>query len=293
MDTSHSSDDINRYELGMQILARLRAEAGLPDERDGRSDLLPPHPQKRALSYPYQSIPERTPSLVNILAELAPLPDHSVLIGSCEDSLPVILDLTDPASGSLLLMGDPECGKTSLIKSILASACAINSPAAFQFGCITSHNTGLEELADFPHCCHLSAPYERKAADFIAELVYLTEQRSYGKNLGGPVILAIDDLSLSTQKFDDDTLKLLSWLIKNGASSQIWTIAGVSTSQFQRLPRTLVTSFKTLMVGAIDPDRSGRFLPPDVLSTAASLIPGAQFAALIEQSWIRFWIPVI
>jgi hypothetical protein len=287
------SDDLDGIELGMEILARLHAEHGLPQLGQKTNEEESPAMERPASSEPYQALPVKSPALSDLLIEMSPLPDHTILVGACEDGLPVTLDLANPSAGGLLLLGDSSSGKTSLLKSILTSACAINTPRDVRFCCIASHSSGLEELYSYPHAYRTSLPYDRETTDIIAELVYLTDQRSYGKNWGGTVILAVDNLYELVQKLDDDSCRLLSWLIKQGAASQIWTIAGLNTAHFRRLPNNMVSNFQTWLVGAINPSTTGAFLAQDVLAAASALLPGRQFASYIEGSWIRFWIPAL
>ncbi len=68
------------------------------------------------------------PTLAGLLESLPEPPPYAALLGACEDGLPFLFDLTNPAPGAVLVTGDAAGGKTRLLHSILHSACRMNTP---------------------------------------------------------------------------------------------------------------------------------------------------------------------
>ncbi len=117
---------MNRYELALQVLARLE-----PELAEKYPDLYPEIIEGEFREQTY--LPAPPANLRTIIQETGPFPAASVILGVCEDGLPFMLDLLDHSSGSLLVAGDRRTGKTTLLKTMLASAAYINNPQEVRF----------------------------------------------------------------------------------------------------------------------------------------------------------------
>ena len=82
--------------------------------------------QARSISSPMRTPP--VPLLREVLARLNPCPSYSMLMGVCDDDLPLLLDLSNPAAGSVLVVSDVQYGNTLFVKTMLASAYTLNTP---------------------------------------------------------------------------------------------------------------------------------------------------------------------
>lgn len=165
-------------------------------------------------------------SLAEVLHAFGAFPPYTLLFGVCTDGLPLMLNLKDPTAGSLLIEGDPRRGKTQVLKTVLASAAALNHVDRVNFCVISPYPDEMADLYKYPHCQGLAAPYERRASEIILELSAIAEQRRYGRERGPVFILAIDDLSaLIGEHLDYEVLLHLRWLISKGPGSEIWTVA--------------------------------------------------------------------
>lgn len=285
MNTENNHEEFNRFEMGIDILSRLKAELG-QDKQDpsGRGRSNQEH-------YAIPGFQLKAPSLDALLEEFSPLPEYSVLIGSGEDGLPILLDLVNPEAGSILIAGDPQSGKRRLLTSILRSGIAINSPRNFRFIWISPSLHNLESILGMPHCYRYSSTYEDYAPEMITELVELAEQRSYGRQPGAAVILAIDDLSELVGRLDQDTLSLLLWLVRNGAHSQVWTFATLDARHPLYLGSSILDSFKTPVIGSMEAASAGPNIASHIAQAGSGLVQGMQFCAWFDREWAPFLIP--
>jgi hypothetical protein len=291
MDKPTPPDDYKRFELGMEILARLERESWTVDNSNPFENFSESDLPGYAEGQDYSQQPSSRPTLRSILADLAPLSQQSLLIGSCEDGLPVLLDLGRTQSGSLLILGCVDSGKTALLKSILTSASLINTPRKVRYVCISSRLAEYSSILSEPHCYRSSHPYEIAALEIVGELAELVSQRKMGKGLGPAILLAIDNLDEFIGNLYEEDIQRLLWLIKEGPASQVWTLATLDASRLDSNNSSLPGLFKTWLIGQIDPSQQPFLSDRIQEARPEDLIPGAQFCTLYNDEWVRFWIP--
>jgi hypothetical protein len=235
-------------------------------------------------------LPVKVPTLTELLVELSPLPAASVLLGTCDDRLPVLLDLTNPEPGAVLMIGGSESGKEKLINAIINSACAISPPRKLRVCCFANSDAH-DYLTVYPHCYRVVSTKGNAAQTLLNEMVYTAEQRLYRGDTSSAIILIVDDLGDLCQKLDAEGLNQLLWLVQNGAQAQIWTFAAYDPGQSVQVGSAVLNSFPTWLLGYSNPVQSKTSLSEEICQTAERLLPGCQFAAYFENEWVPFWIP--
>jgi GTPase SAR1 family protein len=279
MNINNRSYEISPLEVGLNILGKLQAEINPVSIKQSVV-----HKTRDVL----RNLQVQTPTLAEVLDELGDLPPFTVVIGLAEDGLPILLNLEEPETGALLVVGDPLCGKTSLLNMFIRSACTTNPPRSLRFCCISTRPEEFYSHKTLPHCYKIVSAYSEDALKTIEELVGIAEQRKYGRYGDEAIILVIDDLPGTIEQIGVDGMNLLRWLVEHGAYSKIWTTASLDTSQTGRLEDGFTNSFPTWILGKIDAGKVGSNLARDKVRPAARLIPGAQFCTYSEE-WIRFW----
>jgi len=229
------------------------------------------------------------PSLQSVLSESIFFPPSSVLLGSCEDGVPLHLDLTNPAAGSLLICGDPGSGKSRLLSAILTSAAWLNSPEQVSYYLLVRKTDEFSDLADPDHCQAIQATDKPQAAELIKELLEEIEIRKRG--VPGPaIVLAIDDLANLLRTLDDSGFSDLYRLVRHGPRMQVWTIATLSTRYLQWIDRRMLDAFRTHLLGSTTDALVARRLAGDIEQFLQSLTAGQQFGVCFRGEWVKFWV---
>lgn len=230
------------------------------------------------------------PSLHTLLSQIGPLSPFAIVLGSCEDGLPFLLDLTNPVPGALLITGDPGCGKTRLLRSMLASSVLLNTPEQVAFSILTQSPNEYLDLGEAQNCLELAVPEEKVAGALVRTMVAATE-KSRPLDADGPAtILAIDDLAGCLQSMDEQTLNCLHWLVSEGSRYRVWVIATLSSEQADLIDKRILAAFRTRLVGRILAPECSSYLAGDTFSGAQDLAAGYQFSVPFGEEWIRFWI---
>ena len=227
-------------------------------------------------------------SIQTIIDQTGPFQPGSLILGSCEDGLPFILDLTNPAPGALLIAGDELCGKTRLLHAILQSAVLLNQPAQASFSIITNKPDEYMDLSQAPNCRELLNPQDKAVDDLLGALSTAVEQRRYGSVRGPSLILAIDDLASFMQYKAEEGDRHLYPILKHGPRSRIWTLATLKASDANWVDERLIFAFKTRLAGKMQSAELATYLANDPDSGAEALISGSQFCAPFGDDWVRF-----
>jgi hypothetical protein len=296
-----------RFEIGMKFLQRLKSAEKTVTGQKSRLNggRLSPFPHSDAGLKPAAMEAEfsqsgepgqennfdRIPSLSEILDQTGPLPSNSVILGVCEDGLPFLFDLTNPAPGSLLIVGDEGSGKTRLVKSVLASAMQLSKPNQLAFSIITPNPSQFQdEMLSTEFCQHFLGADETSAVKLIENMAQLAEDRRRSSTPGQMLLLIIDDLAACLQPLDDEHFRRLYWLIKHGPRSRIWILATIDPSSLAWMDERILDAFRTRLMGTIADPELASALAGDEAFNAGDLEEGSQFCVPFGEDWIRFWI---
>lgn len=279
---------------GDEVEAADSDDESLPEETAGplqASLFSDPEPEPADFDEDESQQPEIfLPSLDDVITESGPFPPGSVILGVCDDSLPFTLDLTDPRPGSLLITGDTRSGLTRLLRSILSSAVAINTPGQVSISLISPTPQDFIPAAGSPHFNQIYCPEQTDAIHHLYLLAEMAEQRRRGSGRGPSIILAIDHLETWLEQMDDEAFARLYSLAIHGPRSRVWVIATLSAGLVDQIDLRLLDAFRTRLIGHISSPGLATYLAQDGNSGADELAPGLQFTVPFNEGWIRFWI---
>jgi hypothetical protein len=237
--------------------------------------------------------------LEEILARLDTPPAQTAVVGVCEDGLPVLVDLSDPAPGSILVVSDDEVLRRRLLRTLLHSAALLNSPRNVQFILLTTRPQEWHQWMDGQEitrqCLGIEAlpgsrdePEEMGSPDrWLLKAAGWADQRRSGGLNGPAVLLLVDDLEAAA-RLEYDARVNFDWLVKEGPAVRIWPVVCLRASAAKEMTRW-VRLFKTRLLGpAEDGGTLGQLSGNPDLSLDA-----AQFAVRVQETWLKFRIPVL
>lgn len=239
---------------------------------------LPMHPVQVSLPVP----------LSQVLEQSGNLPSHSLVMGVCDDGLPFLLDLTNPAPGALLVCGDTGVGKRALVRSILDSAARLNTPEQLELSVIASEIDAFLDLARFEHCQEIFSSDEQVTGELIGELADIAEQRRRNRPADPAVVFVIDDLASCLENLDQHAFDRLYWLIRHGPRSRVWTIATLPLERARTIEPRFLSAFRTRLFGKSSDRKLVTQLSEDEDLQTSGLEKG-QFFIPYGGEWLRLW----
>jgi hypothetical protein len=233
--------------------------------------------------------PPPSPTIEQLMQDLGPLPDGSLLLGVAADGLPLLLNLYDPAPGPILVAGDRRSGKTAFLQTLARASDLAPDPGEIQFGVLTNHPGEWSEIEALPGSMGVWPATHSSAARYLNRLVAWGEHP--GNDGHTAVLLLIDGLDTLILS-ESITRQDLMWLLSYGPEHRIWPVATFNSG---RLPRfaSWMQSFGLLIFGYVSQPNLAEVLTGDSAADLNSLLPGVQFSLRNPDGWLKFWIPSI
>lgn len=225
------------------------------------------------------------PSLSEVLAQFSPFPGRAAFLGLATDGLPVLLNLRDPLPGPLLIVGDPQSGKTRLLQTIARAVDGMHPAHEVKYAILTNHLEEWNAFGASPNCEEIIPVHEPRAAQFLSSISDWAHVNKGGQQ---SILLLIDDLETclsGTERHED-----IQWLLLRGPSRQVWPIATLNPGQASRI-RPWLAAFRTRLFGFMENAAEARELANLEDAAFDGLIPGTQFALREGNTWLPFWTP--
>jgi hypothetical protein len=229
------------------------------------------------------------PTLQKVVEQVGPIPPYNLLMGVCEDGIPLLLDLYNPAPGSMLLLGDVHSGKAQLLNTMLISASELLSPDQVAYYIFSSDPGGFVGAAQAKHCRDLRTPDGPTLRKLITMLLQTVEDRRYNQKVGPAIILVLDDLAAALPLMDKITIERFHRLIKHGPRSQVWVLATLASDQFDRVAPPIIAAFRSHFFSRIASETQAAIITGFNDTPVSQLEAGYQFCVPFGEQWVPFW----
>ena len=183
--------------------------------------------------------------LAKVLDEVGPFTEDTLFIGIADDGLPILLDLEDTDTGSMLFIGDRKAGKNPQLKTIAAALEFTHTPEQIKFAVITDDPNRWRDLQDSPNLINIFSYYSPGTPSFLEGLVNWT---SVNRNSSQVIVLLIDNVNHMIH-MPPDARENLSWLLRYGAEHKVRIFATLETHAYLMKTRTWRAMFGTLLYG--------------------------------------------
>jgi hypothetical protein len=233
-------------------------------------------------------------SLRELLTWFNYVPAQTAILGVSRDGVPILFDLNDPKPGAMLVTGSSQASLRNLLKTMLHSLMTFNSTSGVNYYIISTQIETWMPIVEAGKRLHSTistvAAQHANAGNTIIQLAEQAEQRYSGRQGDSPIILILDGVDLSRLS-DFDVRLNLEWLIKNGPQVKIWPVISVASEQAEKMSRW-IAQIKTRVLGKMENGRADH-IGMYTGSKASILDPQREFVIRINQSWTRFWVPVM
>lgn len=247
-------------------------------------------PADPALSLSTEIAPQSVPSLPVLLQQIGGLPDYALLLGVCGDGLPFVLDLTNPAPGSILIAADRHPDSLKLLDAMLVSAGLLNRASKVNYDLLREAGELSLQACSLANCNQVLDISDASAAERICTLATLVEQRRRTSPRGPVLILAIEDLAALANQLNNDDFAKLFWLVKHGPRARVWVIANLYAEDAEQIDERLLAAFRTRLIGATHDPLKAAYLAGDDQVETASLEPGRQYGVPFGEDWLTIWV---
>lgn len=208
---------MNRFQIALELLDKIYPERTLSPRR---SDLLLPPPDGNG-TFHHQN----ENRITDYIESIKPLPHFSVLLGTCPDGLPLLIDLASAKLSACLIQVGAKGAGVRLLRMLLHSAVRLNPPEIIQYVIITPHLRDYQFESGFPHCLDILHPGQREAGELVMELSALVEQRHTGRQRGPALIFVIEELERFMHVMDGEIFSNFKWILSEGPGAKVWPIA--------------------------------------------------------------------
>jgi hypothetical protein len=234
---------------------------------------------------------KKPPYLKNVLNQLTPHPSRTMMLGVCDDGLPLLLDLTNPAPGAILAVSDVQYANITFVKSLLSSACFLNTPGQLQVHILSLHKNDFPDFYKRPHFTQQISPNQPNSHDLIEALCDLVEVRQRGQNRGPAHLLVIDGLDLILNNSKERQLADFLWLIQEGPLHRVWPLVTLGSSYFKEDMLSIIERFGTYVIGRVEASTLINHLAGDAVLDTSHLVPGVEALVYSGFDFIHIQIP--
>ncbi|MGD2027530.1 MAG: hypothetical protein PVI99_06915 [Anaerolineales bacterium] len=247
-----------------------------------------------AYSYVYSGrrlrLAEDLPSLEAVLADQRGLPPFSLLLGLCDDTLPLVLDLTDASSGAFLIAGDNGFDNTTLMHSILSAAFKANKQDEVNLHLISPHADDLLHFHRQPSFKISYEPFRPEVAIVLEEMVNLVSGRRQSRKITPVHLFAIDGLDLLWQTLGPQARLHLDWLVEHGPQVGLWVFASIESTYISSGIVPTLDRFPSRILGRISQPNLARYLSGLSRSYLSDLVAGAQYFVRTCGNSFNIWM---
>lgn len=228
--------------------------------------------------------------MLPILPELSPL---SIVLGMNEAGTPVLSELSTSFVPNVLISGDDEAGKTSLLKTIAMSLALTNKQSQLQLAVLDASgdsgpNNGrqLDPLSYLPHMLTAVTVYPEEHRELLTFLSDEMQYRQEQQMVTPAIVVLVDEVVTLLQALKPKEKELFTKLLQRGASVGIHFILSTRDLHSPLLTQSMRFNLPLKLVGKSE--SGDELLSEHDLIQSSYLLGKGDFIAIQDGELIHF-----
>lgn len=240
--------------------------------------------------------PEDPPvALLDLLTVMPDFAPGTAVLGLAEDGRPVVLDFATQQLPHMLIVGEPEAGKTALLRTMAVSLAMTSRQSQVQLAVIDPHFDELARvdplLSPLDYLPHMMAPLTVGLDETSQLLNFLVGEMKYrsGRQVVWPTIaLFIDRADWLLREGGPAVRDAITQLAQRGEAAGIHLVLAVSAVDDPALTNMLKVNLPVRLVGQVADAAAARSATGLAYSQAEYLLGQGDFLAVAEGSVTHF-----
>jgi hypothetical protein len=210
-----------------------------------------------------------------------------ILLGICNDGIPLFWNFNSRLSGSLLILGGENSENTNNIRMIVKSSIRVNEPLSYEV--VTNDPYEWETSAVIKSLAlHITTWETKSIEDLISSLVKEVEQ-NFDNCADECKLFILDDLT-QVKRLDKKVQENLMWLIYYGPKAGIWSAATLNANQVFHFMDWL-DLFEMRLIGKTASSMLASHFGITSGHQTETLIHGREFLAWDKGKWKKLQLP--
>lgn len=218
------------------------------------------HPIQKRNHTLMDSVNGQIPYLSEIIEKIEDLPIPSLLLGICQDGLPLMADLSSTGSGSLLIASEHDFVNANFLFSILTSGYLMNQDKYINLHLLSPKIDYYDHLLQQPMFKIGFYPDQAESEIVIQEFGNLVENRINSGDYFPIQVLAVEDLDRLYAMLSEKGKAQFNWLIQYGSQFGVLIIGSIQSRNIHSDYFKLIDCFQLRIVGQIKESSITRFL---------------------------------
>lgn len=186
-------------------------------------------------------------SLETVLSSYGPFPALTTILGMGLDGTPLVLDLSDPTPGAVLISGQAGSGRR-LLRAILAATILINRPQQAEVRILAREARHYDDFFRADHVRQILPADDPAASEAVVSLLPEMGLNSGGSRYAPATLVLVDDLAALAANLDKQAFASLCWLARHGSRLRTWLIATLPSGQEEAVDELLLEAFGTRLI---------------------------------------------
>lgn len=232
--------------------------------------------------------------LLDLLPLLPEVPALTAILGLAEDGRPVLLPLAESDMAPVLLAGEPDAGKTALLRTMAVSLALTNRQSQVQLLIIDALNaepasphSQLEPLTYLPH---LLMPIIYEAEEAAEVLAFLVDEIAYRAEVVTTphVVVLVDGLVTLLEAGGQPVAETLARLARRGPGAGIHLVMATSQPAAPVLADLFKNNFPVRLLGRVRDERQATVAAGVNDTQAHYLLGKGDFLAVTDSTQTHF-----